>query len=64
MTTPQPLKNANIRGKPLDLDDLLDFAEIDLEDIESAKEWWDTTASPDWIGALDSVPIDDNTESA
>lgn len=47
-------------GDPLDLETLLDFATIDLADIESAAQWWDDTASSQWVGALDSVPVDDN----
>ena len=47
-----------IHGAPLELDILLDFATIDAEDIESAAEWWDENASPEWVGALDSEPID------
>ena len=50
----------NIRGEPLPLDDLLDFATIDAADIENAAEWWDEHASPDWIGALDAEPVDDD----
>ena len=50
----------SIQGEPLDLDELLDFAEIDLEDIESASLWWDEHASPEWVGALDSEPIEGN----
>ena len=49
----------NFRGAPLDLDTLLDFAQIDPADIESAAEWWDNQASAEWVGALDSEPITD-----
>ena len=52
--SPEP---PTIRGEPLDLDTLLDFAQIDVADIESAAEWWDNNASAEWIGALDSEPI-------
>lgn len=41
-------------GEPLDLDELLDFAEIDEEDVEDALDWFDENASPDWIGVLDN----------
>jgi len=44
-------------GEPLDLDTLLDFADIDPEDIEQAIQWFDENASEEWIGALDSEPI-------
>lgn len=61
MTNPNPQRNnRNIRGEPLDLDTMLDFATIDPTDIESAAEWWDANV-PEWRGALDSEPIDDNT---
>jgi hypothetical protein len=46
------------QDKPLDLDELLNLATIDLADIESAAEWWDNNASSDWVGALDSEPND------
>lgn len=52
--------NANIRGKPLSSEDIQDFIRIDTADIESAKNWFDDTASIEWIGALDSKPIGDN----
>ena len=58
MAPKQPPLNENIRGEPLDLDTLLDFAQIDAVDIESAAEWWDNGASADWVGALDSEPIE------
>jgi hypothetical protein len=48
-----------IRGEPLDEDTLQDFATIDPEDVESAAEWFDTHASPEWIGALDQEPADE-----
>ena len=54
-------KNANIQGEPLELNDLLDYAIIDIEDIESALLWWDEVASPEWRGALENEPIDDAT---
>jgi hypothetical protein len=46
-----------IRGEPLDLDDLLNFAVIDATDAEFAAEWWDENATPAWRGALDNVPV-------
>jgi hypothetical protein len=48
-----------IRGEPLDEDDLLNMAEVDGEDVESAAEWWDIHASPDWVGALDNEPVNE-----
>jgi hypothetical protein len=48
-----------IRGEPLDEDTLQDFATIDPEDVESAAEWFDTHASPEWVGALDQEPADE-----
>lgn len=50
-------KNANIQGEPIELDVLLDFAIIDIEDVESAMLWWDEIADVEWQGALDSEPI-------
>lgn len=66
MTLPQndtPAHNANIRGEPLPLDELLEIAEIDPADVESAAQWWDDNASEDWIGALDVVPTKGNVIS-
>lgn len=57
MSENKPQKQNNIQGEPLELDILLDFATIDLADIESASEWWDTHASPEWVGALDKEPV-------
>lgn len=58
--TPNPNPQNNIRGEPLELEDLLDFATIDPADIESAKQWWDENASDDnWIGALDREPLNE-----
>lgn len=57
---PNQTPQDSIRGEPLELEDLLDFATIDPADIESAKQWWDENASDDnWIGALDREPIDE-----
>ena len=55
MTNPQ----ADIRGEPLDLETLLDFSEIEFADVEHAAEWWDEFASPAWVGALDSEPLEE-----
>lgn len=44
-------------GEPVDLEVLLEFAEIDAEDMESAIQWWDETASDDWLGALENTPL-------
>lgn len=63
MTLPQndkSVNNANIRGEPLPLEELLDYAIIDPADVESAANWWDEHASPDWIGALDVQPTKRN----
>jgi len=54
-----PPNNQAIRGEPLDLDTLLDFAIVDPADVESAAQWWDEHASPEWVGVLDSEPVDD-----
>lgn len=43
-------------GEPLDIELLLNFAEVTALDMESAIQWWDETASDDWIGALESTP--------
>ena len=40
-------------GEPMDLDELIDFADIDPVDIASAQEFWDENASPDFVGILD-----------
>jgi hypothetical protein len=54
----EEVNNQAIRGEPLDLDILLDFATIDPADIESASLWWDIFATDGWQGALDIEPID------
>lgn len=60
MMKPMQLKPPpKIRGEPIDLDTMLDFAIVEQVDIESAIEWWDDHASPDWIGALDAPQYDD-----
>jgi hypothetical protein len=41
----------------LSLADLLDIAKVDSTDAESASTWWDDNASEDWVGALDSKPV-------
>lgn len=43
-------------GEPLDIELLLNFAEVTALDMESAIQWWDENASDDWIGVLDSTP--------
>lgn len=60
MTPPQPDKKPRIQGEPMPLDELLDIAEIDAGDVESAAEWWDEYATDDWIGALDVEPTKGN----
>ena len=54
----QPQQRNTIEGEPLDDDVLLDFATIDIEDIESAILWWNEHASDEWIDALDSEASD------
>lgn len=49
----KPDDSAAIQGEILPLDDLLNFAEIDPGDIESAAQWWDEHASAKWSGGLD-----------
>lgn len=44
-------------GEPVDLDVLLEIAEIDDDDMADAIDWWDDNASPEWVGALDNKPI-------
>lgn len=53
-----PTPQTEIRGEPLDLETLLDFATIDIADIASAAQWWDENASEGWVGALDSEPVE------
>jgi hypothetical protein len=63
MTTPlpdKPVNNANIRGEPLPLEELLELAIIDSDDADSAAQWWDDNASDEWIGALDVEPTKGN----
>jgi hypothetical protein len=57
--TPKPKQPSkpSIQGEPLPLADLLDIAKVDSTDAESASTWWDEHASADWIGALDSKPL-------
>ncbi len=59
MDEPKQPNNANISGAPLDLLKPIDFSIIDAEDVESASQWWDENASPEWVGALDSEPIEE-----
>lgn len=51
-------KNATIKGDPLPLEDMLNFAIVDDADIESALEWFNEHASIEWIGALEAPPIE------
>lgn len=44
-------------GEPLDLELLLNFAEVDSVDAESAIEWFDRHASEMFVGVLDNEPI-------
>lgn len=53
----QPPRNNGVEGEPLELEILLDFADIDEFDVEAAAEWFDTYASSMWIGALDNEPV-------
>ena len=57
VTASEGAANLRIQGEPLPLDELLDFATIDPSDLESAADWWDEYASPEWVGALDSEPV-------
>jgi hypothetical protein len=41
-------------GEPLPEDELLEFADIDSEDIDSAIAWWDDNASVLFFGALEA----------
>ena len=40
-------------GEPMPLDDLLDLAQVDQTDIDSAVDWWDENASELFFGALE-----------
>ncbi len=42
----------------LELDELLNFAVVDVVDLESAAVWWDEHATPAWAGALDEAASD------
>lgn len=53
---PEQANLINPFGEPLELEFLLEFATVDEIDMESAIQWWDETASPDWVGALDAPP--------
>ena len=58
MTLPQPeAEKPRIQGEPLSPDELMDIANIDDADVESAAEWWDEYANPEWVDALDSEPV-------
>lgn len=58
--------NENIVGDPLPLVDLLELMGvddniIDVDDIESALEWWDIHASNQrWVGALEAPFYEDS----
>lgn len=51
-------QNSVIRGEPLSVDELLILATVDNAAIISALDWWDETATDDWIGVLDKEPVD------
>lgn len=44
-------------GEPVDIEVLLEIADIDEEDMADAIDWFDENASPEWEGALESEPI-------
>lgn len=44
-------------GEPLDLELLLEFAEIDEDDVPDAMQWFDENASPQFVGCLDNPPL-------
>lgn len=60
MAQPKPENNENIRGEPLDEDVFLSMATVDAIAIQSAIEWWQQVASPDWQDVLDKKPIGRN----
>lgn len=43
-------------GQPLDPEFLENFATVDAIDMESAIDWFDEHASPEWVGALENKP--------
>jgi len=51
------LEDNPVQGDVLDLEDLLNLAVVDAVDVESAAQWWDNHASPNWISALDRTPL-------
>lgn len=58
-------RQPQIQGEPLSVEDLIELVGINnlnRLDLEEAAEWWDETASANFVGALDSEPIDDNTD--
>ena len=57
--TPKPKQPSkpSIQGEPLPLADLLDIANVDRSDLESAANWWDEYASEAWVGAMDNEPV-------
>lgn len=54
--------NANIQGEPIPYEELLALMgiddQVDPSEIESAIIWWDRHASVNFIGALDSEPVE------
>jgi hypothetical protein len=44
-------------GEPIDPKLLQGFAKVSLSDLDSAIEWFDENASPEWVGALKNKPI-------
>ncbi len=40
-------------GDPLSLDDLLEFAQVDDDDLDSAADWFDLNSSDLFLGALE-----------
>lgn len=50
-------RQPDIRGDVLPDEFYDNLSIIDIADIESAADWWDEYASSEWVGALDSEPI-------
>jgi hypothetical protein len=61
MNPKQPENGKPDFGEPLDLDTMLNFAKINMVDIEGAILWWDEHASENFVGALEAEPIDKST---
>lgn len=55
MTPNEPPTNDEMPdfGEPMDLDDLLQLAELDEADMDASAAWWDEHASNTFKGALD-----------